>query len=176
MSKVKNEMATRCELALMGKVVEVHSNDEVQAMTEYIFSAMGKDPNKLVDILENAIQRYNKNEVKYLVCNTVMDMPCITYLLASPEDADEEDKYPAPFEEDYGTGKPASFCYVFNTDNDWCSEFGDCFFEKRSDGYYHRISQDTTPTLLASVVSGQAYIQHYKIRGGNQDEDYNKNN
>ena len=139
MSKVKSEMATRCELALMGKVVTC-TNDEVQMMTEYIFSAMGKDSSKLVNILENAIQRYCKNEVKYLVCNTVMDMPCITYLLASPEDADEEEKFPAPFEEDYGTGTPCAFCYVFNTESDWCSEFGDCFFEKKADGYYHRVS------------------------------------
>ena len=139
MSKVKQEMMTRCELALMGKVVPVNSNDEVQAMTEYIYSAMGYDPNKLVDILENAINKYQTNEVKYLVYNTVMDMKCITYLLASTSD-DEEESYPAPFETDYGTGYPCAFCYVFNTESDWCSEFGDCFFEKKSDGFYHRAS------------------------------------
>ena len=135
MSKIKNEMATRCELALMGKVVPC-TNDEVQAMTEYIFSAMGKDPSKLVDIVKCTIQKYSKkNEVKYLVCNTVMDMQCITYLIDTNEEGE-----PAPFEEDYGSGYPASFCFVFNTENDWCSEFGDCFFEKRADGYYHRVS------------------------------------
>ena len=139
MSKVKQEMETRCELALMGKVVPVNSNDEVQAMTEYIYSAMGYDPDKLVNILENAINRYQTNEVKYLVCNTVMGMKCITYLLASTSD-DEEESYPAPFETDYGTGYPCAFCYVFNTESDWCSEFGDCFFEKRADGFYHRAS------------------------------------
>ena len=139
MSKIKREMETRCELALMGKVVPVNSNDEVQAMTEYIYSAMGYDPDKLVNILENAINKYQTNEVKYLVCNTVMDMKCITYLLASTSD-DEEESYPAPFETDYGTGYPCALCYVFNTESDWCSEFGDCFFEKRADGFYHRAS------------------------------------
>lgn len=139
MSKIKNEMATRCELALMGKVVPCTS-EEVQTMTEYIFSAIGKDPNKLVNIMENAIQRFSKtNEVKYIVCNTVMDMKCITYLLESSSE-DEEENFPAPFEEDYGSGYPSAFCYVFNTDCDWCSEFGDSFFEKREDGYYHRVS------------------------------------
>lgn len=140
MSKMKNEMATRCELALMGKVVPC-TTDEVQSMTEYIFSAIGKDPDKLVDIVENAIQKYSKsNEVKYIVCNTLMgDMKCITYLLESTSD-DEDERFPAPFSEDYGTGYPSAFCYVFNTDNDWCSEFGDCFFEKKNDGYYHRVS------------------------------------
>ena len=139
MSKITKEMATRCELALMGKVVPVNSDSEVQEMTEYLFSAMGNDPNKLVDILENAICKYQKNEVKYLVCNTVMGMKCITYLLENGSE-DPEEMYPAPFEEDYGTGTPCSFCYVFNTESDWCSEFGDCFFEKKSDGYYHRVS------------------------------------
>lgn len=135
MSKMKSEMATRCELALMGKVVPC-KNDEVQMMTEYIFSAIGKDPNKLVNILDNAIQKYSKeNEVKYIVCNTIMDMKCISYLIDTHEEGE-----PAPFEEDYGSGYPASFCYVFNTDCDWCSEFGDSFFEKRSDGYYHKVS------------------------------------
>lgn len=138
MSKVKSEMATRCELALMGKVVPVNSNDEVQPMTEYLLSAMGKDSSKLVDIMENAINRFGKNDVKYLVCNMVMDMKCITYLLASASE-DEEEQYSAPFEESCGS-VPYAFCYVFNTDCDWCSEFGDCFFEKKSDGYYHRVS------------------------------------
>lgn len=97
MSKVKSEMATRCELALMGKVVPVNSNDEVQMMTCYLLDAMGRDSSKCVDILENAICKYSKtNEVKYLVCNTVMGMKCITYLLASTSD-NEEEKFPAPF-------------------------------------------------------------------------------
>lgn len=141
MSKVKQEMETRCELAMMGKVVEVRSNDEVQPMTQYIVTALKgeEQADKLVDILENAIQKYCKNEVKYLVCNTVQGMKCITYLLDG-SNLDEEERYPAPFEEDYGSGYPCAFCYVFNTEVDWCSEFGDCFFEKRADGYYHRVS------------------------------------
>ena len=139
MSKIKSEMATRCELALMGKVVPVNSNDEVQAMTEYIVKAVKGEAN-LVDILKMAINRYHENKVKYLVTNRVMGMPCITYLLDSGVDKDHEDYYPAPFEEDYGTGLPCAFCYVFNLESDWCSEFGDCFFEKKSDGYYHRAS------------------------------------
>ena len=139
MGKMKSEMATRCELALMGKVVPA-TNDEVQAMTEYIFNAIGKDPSNLVDIVKCTIQKYSKtNEVKYIVCNTVMGMKCITYLLATTS-TDEEEMFPAPFEEDYGSGYPASFCFTLNTDSDWCSEFGDCFFEKSADGYYHRVS------------------------------------
>ena len=137
MGKVKQEAETRCELALMGKVVPVNSNDEVQFMTEYILSAMGHDEPLIEDFVSKTINYYGQNNVKYLVCNTVMDMKCITYLLENASDGGEQ--YPAPFEEDYGTGYPCAFCYVFNTDVDWCSEFGDCFFEKRADGFYHRV-------------------------------------
>ena len=139
MSKVKQEMETRCELALMGKVVPVNNNDEVQAMTEYILSAMGHEEPLIEDFVKTTINHYGQNNVKYLVCNTVEDMKCITYLLKCASD-DKEEMYPAPFEEDYGSGHPCAFCYVFNTDVNWCSEFGDCFFEKREDGFYHRVS------------------------------------
>lgn len=133
-------MATRCELAMMGKVVPVNSNDEVQAMTEYIINVIEGNGEDCADVLECAINRYHENKVKYLVVNRIQGMPCITYLLDSGVDKDDEDYYPAPFEEDYGSGYPCAFCYVFNLDSDWCSEFGDCFFEKRADGYYHRVS------------------------------------
>ena len=143
MSKMTSEMKARCEVAMMGKVVVVNDNSEVQMMTEYIANTIkGEEQTRgLVDILNESINRYHENKVKYLVCNTVMNMPCITYLLDSGiEDKEHEDYYPAPFEEDYGSGYPCAFCYVFNLESDWCSEFGDCFFEKRKDGYYHRVS------------------------------------
>lgn len=139
--KKAEEWKTRCELAMMGKVVPVNSNDEVQKMTDYIYEVMqpglattdcGFD-----DIVGDYINKYALNEVKYIVCNTQMGMPTITYLLANGEG---EDEYPAPFEEDYGSGYPSAFCYVFNTDEEIFSEFGDCFFEKRADGFYHRVS------------------------------------
>lgn len=137
--KVNSEMATRCELALMGKVVEVKDNSEVVPMTEYIMKAVGIESPLSPDFLKESICKYSNNLVKYLVCNRVMDMNCITYLLASDKPKGDEDYYPAPFEEDYGTGYPCAFCYVFNLESDWCSEFGDCFFQKRG-GFYHRVS------------------------------------
>ena len=137
-AKINDEMATRCELALMGKVVECN-NSEVNEMTKYILSALGKaDEFKDLDMLKDRICKYSKeNEVKYLVCNTLLDcMKCITFLIDTNIEGE-----PKPFEEDYGTGSPCSFCYVFNTDDDdMCSEFGDCFFRKKSDGFYHRVS------------------------------------
>ena len=136
MSKIKDEMATRCELAMMGKVVEVQNNGEAQMMTDYILKAMGKEFKDL-DIVADRICKYSENnEVKYLVCNTLLGhMKCITYLIDTNEEGE-----PKPFETDWGTGSPCSFCYVFNTDADDCSEFGDCFFQKKSDGFYHRVS------------------------------------
>lgn len=139
MSKINSEMATRCELAMMGKVVEVLNDNEVNEMTEYLLKAMGVSDNfKNLDMLKDRIRKYdNNNKVTHLVCNTLMgSMRCVTYLI------DTQDEYtPKPFEEDYGTGTPCAFCYVFNTtDDDMCSEFGDCFFQKKSDGFYHRVS------------------------------------
>lgn len=138
--KVNSEMATRCELALTGKVVEVKDNSEVVPMTNYIMKAMGFENPCNPNFLKENICKYSNNLVKYLVCNRVMGMNCITYLLASDKPKGDEDYYPAPFEEDYGTGYPCAFCYVFNTESDWCSEFGDCFFQKKRDGFYHRVS------------------------------------
>lgn len=137
--KMTGEMTARCELAMMGMVVPVNDNSEVQPMTEYIAKVLKGDCN-LVDVLENAINRYQNNLVKYLVVNTVQGMPCITYLLDSGCTEEDENYYPAPFEEDYGSGYPCAFSYVFNLESDWCSEFGDCFFEMRADGFYHRVS------------------------------------
>ena len=137
MKTIKNEAITRCELALMGKVVPVYSNDEVQSMTDYILEVLDRDDEfKDLDIIEERICRYSKNnEVKYIVVNTILDtMRCITYLI----DTNEEDE-PAPLEEDWGTSFPCSFSYCFNIDADECSEFGDTFYSKEADGYYHRM-------------------------------------
>ncbi len=135
MSKIKNEVATRCELALMGRVVECNNN-EVNEMTRYILNAMGhQDHYKDLDMLADRICMYSKKtEVTHIVCNTLLGhMKCITYLVDTHEEGE-----PKPFETDYGTGYPCAFSYVFNTDADDCSEFGDCFFKKDSDGFYHR--------------------------------------
>lgn len=141
MSKVKQEMETRCELAMMGKVVEVHDNGEARMMTRYILQVltdMDDDTLDDFDIIGDHINKYCINKVDYLVVNTVQDMRCITFLLENAEV--EGDEYPKPFEEDFGSGYPCAFCYVLNLDVPDFSEFGDCFFEKKSDGFYHRVS------------------------------------
>lgn len=138
MSKIKDSLETRCELALMGKVQEVQNQEEVQKIFEYVKSACGKERYyNDIDIIKDRICKYTKNEVKYFVTYRLYDMPCICFLLANA-DEDEENNYPAPFEESYGTPYQCAFCYVFNlADDDMCSEFGDVFFKKMSDGFYH---------------------------------------
>lgn len=135
---MRSELATRCELALMGKVVPVKDNSEVQDITNYVLSAVGVESEDFNNVVENHINRYSKNNVKYVVCNTVEGMRCITFLLENATE-DEEYAYPAPFEEDYGSKYPCAFCYVLNLDVEYFSELGDCFFEMREDGYYHRV-------------------------------------
>lgn len=136
-----SDLAMRCELALMGKVQEC-SNNEAQLVFDYIKSACGyEDSYNDVDILKDRIQRYNENNIKYVVTNRILGMPCISFLLADGDPHNKCAEYPGPFEEDYGTGYPCAFTYTFNLAGDaQCSEFGDAFFEKRADGFYHRAS------------------------------------
>ena len=131
MSKIKNELATRCELALMGKVIPCN-NSEVQAMIDYIITVLRASNEYLdeeKDILSK-INAYGDHRVKYLVCNTIMgEFNCITFLLD-----DDEEPIPQDLETDDGV-----FCYVYNVTDPMLSELGCCFFEKKQDNYYHRV-------------------------------------
>lgn len=138
MGAIKRRMEDLSELALMGKFVPVENEDEVRFITNYILTVLGKDEEfKDLDIYKDYLHRYNDtNKVTNIGTCRVEGMLCIVYCIDC-----QDCEIPKPFEEDYGSGFPASFCYVFNMDaHDMCSEFGDCFFEKRADGYYHRVS------------------------------------
>lgn len=56
------------------------------------------------------------------------EYPCICVLLGDANGASAD--FPDPLTEDYGTGFPSAFCYVYNIRDPWCSEFGDVFFQK----------------------------------------------
>lgn len=144
MSKVAEEIATRCELALMGKAQEVRDQSEVQTMFEYICGALSKDPKSYEggeDVLNNRIRQYTEtNDVAYITTCTIYGMPVIVFVLKSTA-KDEDERYPDPFTEDYGTGCPCAFTYCMNmVDDQMCSEFGDSFFKKMADSFYHRVS------------------------------------
>lgn len=124
----------RCELAMMGKVVKC-SNSEVMDCVKYIekvTSKHGKEIDDRVEVFMSAIKEQGAH-VRCMVCNTVYGDTCITFLI-------ETSGLPKPFETDYGTGYPCSYGYVLNLSCPYCSEFGDSFYEKRSDGFYHRVS------------------------------------
>lgn len=126
----------KAELALMGKCVSVESEEEVRFITKYILKVFQKDEALSLDIYKDHIHRYNNtSKVTHIGTCRVFSMPCVVYCIDT-QDGDT----PKPFEEDYGSGYPCSFCYVFNIAAPDLSEFGDCFFEKRADGYYHRVS------------------------------------
>lgn len=138
MGAIKRRMEDLSELAMMGKCVPVENEDEVRFITNYILTVFSKDEEfKDLDIYKDCLHRYNDtNKVTNIGTCRVEGMPCIVYCIDC-----QDGETPKPFEEDYGSGFPASFCYVFNMDaHDMCSEFGDCFFEKKADGYYHRVS------------------------------------
>ena len=128
-TKLTADAKARCEVALMGIVANCNGNEEAQGMLEYIAQVIGYDYSNL-DLTEK-LSQYG-NTARYVVTNTLNGMPCVTFLL-------ENEECPKPFEEDYGSGYPCAFCYVVNLACDTCSEFGDCFFEKRGNGY-HRVS------------------------------------
>ena len=138
MSKIEQDAVTRCELAMMGMTQVVKSNDEVQFMFDYIKQCLGYEVQyNDIDVVKDRICKYSKNKVKYIDTYRLFGMPCIAFLLECDSE-DEEEQYPAPFEESYGTPYKCSFCYVFNLADDMmCSEFGDVFFSKKSDGFYH---------------------------------------
>lgn len=142
-AKVTADLSTRLELALMGKVIPIHEDSEVQKAFEYICSATSHDPKSYEggnDVLNNRIRQYTKtNDVAFICTNTIYGRPCIVFILQSRATGDE--KYPDPFVEDYGCGYPCAFVYCMNlADDQMCSEFGDAFFKKHPDGYYHRVS------------------------------------
>lgn len=125
MSEMKRYLEDVSELALMGKVVEVQT-DEVQTVLDYILQVLGENPEDYTDFVKNHIRKYNKKtEVKGITTNDIMGMRMITFRVGAYHN--------------YGDCKYA-LCYVLNLDCPDCSEFGDSFFEKRADGYYHRIS------------------------------------
>lgn len=122
----------RAELAMLGCVQTVEDRGDLVLIVNYIISELKDEqyPDGISLLKPILKDRY---EVKYISCTTIHGMRCINLCL-------ETEGLPAPFEEDYGSGYPCSFCYVLNLDAPEFSEFGDCFFEKKSDGYYHRIS------------------------------------
>lgn len=146
MSMMEQYASGLAELALMGKFVNVDEKDNedlVEYITDYIYRTFSCNDTgdcdrckKIGDIYDEHIHKYgDTNQVTHIGVNVVEGMRTITFCLDT-----SDGETPKPFEEDYGSGYPCAFCYVLNYDAVEFSEFGDCFFEKRDDNYYHRVS------------------------------------
>lgn len=135
-------IANLSEHALLGQCVPV-SEEWVDPMTYYMIGVLSAShaPGTFTKFSENAgfsvlerIKRYECVVTHIYTCTLYGKYPCIGYVLKGKDIVD-------PFTEDYGSGYPCATCYVFNPLLDeQCSEMGDCFFEKRADNAYHRVT------------------------------------
>lgn len=140
----KQFIANLSEHALLGQCVPV-SNEWVDPMTYYMLGVLSASyaPGTFTKFSENAgfsvLDRITKlvpdaRVTHIYTCTLYEKYPCIGYVLKGKDIVD-------PFTEDYGSGYPCATCYVFNVLLDeQCSEMGDCFFEKRADEAYHRVT------------------------------------
>lgn len=137
------EMSAMAELMLQGKVQTFSNTDMTQDSNKtlttwficYILKVIHAEKDTYpIDYLEEAheiwdtIQEYGEKTVKHMVVNTIEGMPMITFGLD-----DEEDPWHEDLDNDW------IFSYVYNVSCPDLSEFGDTFYEKRSDNFYHRI-------------------------------------
>lgn len=135
----KSKLSDLSELAMMGKYVAIekeNNHEQVNFITDYILKTNDKEDNyKNIDIYKDRINQYSEHIVTHIGVNTINGGErVISYVI---EPVNNEEDIPPNFTEDYGDLKLA-FCYTLNLDYDLNSEFGNCYFELRQDGFYHR--------------------------------------
>ena len=126
----RGRLNARLELAMMtGNVVLLNNEKDIKYALDYILSAIGSDKTG-EDIYDAALRYSDKDETRIAGISTSMVYgdPCINVILC---DKNEE----LCLDRESGI-----LCYVFNSQSDICSELGFCFFEKRDNDTYHRIS------------------------------------
>lgn len=131
----KNKIGELTEYALQGKYVSLVNDNEVKLITKNILRALDKEEKyNDLDIIKK-INEYGKCKVTHIGTNTLNKDRIITYVIES-ENKDEDDipNFTEKSGKDY-----LALCYCFNIDNNLNSEFGDCFFRKKRDGYYYRV-------------------------------------
>lgn len=120
MIKMKNELKTRCEFALMG-IAQPIKETEVKDVISYIASAI----NDGVDVEEvfNTMFKYCSEgyEVKHFTTNTIEDMFCLTVTLSYPDEI-------------YDIEDGRVLCSVYNFTAPYCSELGYCYFKRTPQG------------------------------------------
>lgn len=138
-----SEIATGCELMLMGNVIPV-KNEEVQLCTEYLLGVMHcdredydakKEAEEVMRLLYQYDSDHNYN-VRYMVCNTLMtDFRVITYLIEAPDEELAECEWRLP-DQVKDLANTEQFSYVYNVDAPELSELGYTFYAMDS---YHKI-------------------------------------
>lgn len=126
----KNELRTLAEIALMGLVVKVNTEDDVTFIFDIIRGAVGTEGMTAEEMYKDAVKyiNFDETEIYGLSASTVCGMPCINVLF--------RDKDCENFAVD---GTDGVFCYVLNLADSDCSEYGYSFFEKKGSSY-HRIA------------------------------------
>lgn len=136
MSKIKNIIADKAELAMTGRMIvcDLQSTSEAQAITDYILNVLGINRHIDVDVRINQYVQAgdSRYEVYGLLVNTIEDMFVISYIL-------KKNKYQEAKLVHYDD----NLFYV----SSWCenlsypdfSELGDIFLEKQC-GFYHRVA------------------------------------
>lgn len=123
---MKKELATRCEMALMGFTQSI-TKEELKDVIPYIASAMGVKCNTQ-EVIDTLFKYCGKLTPKHFVMNTIMgEMMCLTVTLDDGE---------TPYVLDSEDGI-LSTTYNFTYPD--CSEMGYTFFENNG-GTYRRIA------------------------------------
>lgn len=122
---MKKELATKCEMALMGYTQPI-TKDELKEAIPYIASAIGVKCD--TDEVMSQLFKYTESTPKHFVMNTIMgEMMCLTVTLDDGE---------TPYRLDDEQGVIST---VYNFTYPDCSEMGYSYFAKR-DGVFKRIA------------------------------------
>lgn len=150
------ELSAMAELMLQGRVQVFDNMDMTLEQNKtittwfccYLLNVMHADEDTYpIDYLEDAhkiwdsVQKYGDKIVKHMVVNTIGGMVTITFGLD-----DENDPWHEDLENNW------IFSYVYNVTCPDLSEFGDTFYEKRSDNFYHRIGQEVFTMKFDEII------------------------
>ena len=125
----KQKTKAKAEVALMG-IVTFGDLMELEQMASYCSRVLEREFPR-----EKFINAFlpSKGIIPIgMCCSRVFNMPVITFICEAKDT-------PKPFEEDYGSGYPAAFCYVLNLEQPSFSEYGDCFFMQKG-SIYRRVA------------------------------------
>lgn len=128
MTKHETMLATKAEMIMMGKVMEV-KEDDLTFLVEYILQALDEKDSTADEIVEAAHKFNSKNQpITHMVANNSGFGVLLTFV------RDEEVTKSTDL-----TNEDGVLCYVYNLDYPDCSELGYSYFENK-DNFYSRIA------------------------------------